>query len=390
MKILKTITVALILSFDVVNAQESLDFSGKKELVSPEVKGISITFRLKAPEAKSVKLMGNWLPPKGWEPGTVDLQKKEGGVWEITQDNLQPDLYTYSFIVDGVKVDDPNNVYLVRDIANVMNMVYIDGPKSENYKVQDVPHGTVSKRWYPSKGLKTDRRITIYTPAGYENSKEKLPVLYLLHGVGGDEEAWMTLGRASQILDNLIAQGKAKPMIVVMTNGHTSNAAAPGESAKGFYKPVMMTPDVFNADMETYFKEIIDFTESNYRVKTDVNSRAIAGLSMGGFHSLYISANYPKTFGYVGLFSPAVMPPQNATSEIYKNLDEKLKAQLNNQFKLYWIGIGKDDFLYKNVADFRQKLDGMNFKYQYVESAGGHTWSNWRAYLNDFLPLLFK
>ncbi|MBV2223679.1 MAG: esterase, partial [Cloacibacterium sp.] len=123
---------------------------------------------------------------------------------------------------------------------------------------------------------------------------------------------------------------------------------------------------------------------------TDVNSRAIAGLSMGGFHSLYISANYPKTFGYVGLFSPAVMPPQNATSEIYKNLDEKLKAQLNNQFKLYWIGIGKDDFLYKNVADFRQKLDGMNFKYQYVESTGGHTWSNWRTYLNDFLPLLFK
>ena len=111
---------------------------------------------------------------------------------------------------------------------------------------------------------------------------------------------------------------------------------------------------------------------------------------MGGFHSLYISANYPKTFGYVGLFSPAVMPPQNATSEIYKNLDEKLKAQLNNQFKLYWIGIGKDDFLYKNVADFRQKLDRMNFKYQYVESTGGHTWSNWRVYLNDFLPLLFK
>ena len=125
--------------------------------------------------------------PKGWEPGTVDLQKKEGGVWEITQDNLQPDLYTYSFIVDGVKVDDPNNVYLVRDIANVMNMVYIDGPKSENYKVKNVPHGTVSKRWYPSKGLKTDRRITVYTPPDYENSKEKLHVLYLLHGVSCDE-----------------------------------------------------------------------------------------------------------------------------------------------------------------------------------------------------------
>ncbi|MCG2792756.1 MAG: esterase [Weeksellaceae bacterium] len=390
MKILKIITAAFILCFPSMQAQESLGTSSKKGLVSPDVNGTTVTFRLKAPEAKSVKLMGSWLPAKNWDPTTLDLQQKQDGIWEITQANLPPDLYTYSFLVDGVKVDDPNNVYLVRDIANIMNMVYIDGPKSANYKVQNVPHGTVSKRWYPSKGTKADRRITIYTPAGYENSKEKFPVLYLLHGLGGDEESWMTLGRASQILDNLIAQGKAKPMIVVMTNGHTSTTAAPGESAKGFYKPTMMAPDALNAEMETYFREIIDFTENNYRAKKDVNSRAIAGLSMGGFHSLYISANYPKTFAYVGLFSPAVMPPRNALSEIYKNIDDKLKTQSNNQYQLYWIGIGKDDFLYKNVADFRQKLDALHFKYQYVESTGGHTWINWRTYLTEFLPLLFN
>lgn len=389
MKTLNLLTAGLVLCFAVTNAQESLGTSSQSIVVSPEVKGSTVTFRLKAPEAESVKVMGSWLPAKGREAKTLDLQKKENGIWEIQQADLQPDLYTYSFLVDGVKVDDPNNVYLVRDIANIMNMVFIDGAKSANYKVQNVPHGTVSKRWYPSKATKADRRITIYTPAGYENSKERFPVLYLLHGLGGDEESWMTLGRASQILDNLIAQGKAKPMIVVMTNGHISTTAAPGESPQGFYKPVMMISDALNGEMEFYFKEIIEFTESNYRAKKDADNRAIAGLSMGGFHSLFISANYPKTFGYIGLFSPAVIPPKNATSEIYKNLDDKLKTQLNNQYKLYWIAIGKDDFLYKNVADFRKKLDAMNFKYRYVESAGGHTWSNWRTYLTDFLPLLF-
>ncbi len=371
-------------------AQESLDFSGKKNLISPEVKGSSITFRLLAPDANSVKLQGNWFPSKGMEPGSVDLQKDKDGVWSFTKSDFTPDLYTYSFVVDGVKANDPNNSYQVRDVASVMSMVLVDGRQSGNYKVQNVPHGTVSKRWYSSKGLKEDRRLTVYTPPGYENSKEKFPVLYLLHGMGGDEEAWMTLGRASQILDNLIAQGKAKPMIVVMPNGHTSNSAAPGESSKGFYKIDMRTPDIFSGDMETYFPEIMDFTESNYRTKANAENRAIAGLSMGGFHSLYISANQPKTFDYVGLFSPAILPPDEKKSPVYQNLDSKLKTQQKNTYKLYWIGIGKTDFLYKNVTEYREKLDNMNFRYQYVESEGGHTWSNWRTYLNEFVPLLFK
>ena len=392
MKIMKIRYVLSSLMFcsSLMNAQENLDFSNKKEIVSPEVNGQNITLRLLAPDAKNVKLQGNLLPATGTETATADLTKDSNGVWTFTKNNLTPDLYTYSFLVDGVKANDPNNVYQVRDVASVFSLLYIDGPQSANYKVQNVPHGTVSRRWYKSEGLKMDRRITVYTPPGYEESKEKYPVLYLLHGVGGDEEAWMTLGRASQILDNLIAQGKAKPMIVVMPNGHTGNSAAPGESTTGFYKPIMMTPDVFNGEMESYFKEIISFTEHNFRAKTDAKNRAIAGLSMGGFHSLYISANQPKTFDYVGLFSPAILPPANKTSPIYENLDSKLKTQQTNAYKLYWIAIGKTDFLYKNVEEYRQKLDKMNFKYQYVESEGGHTWSNWRTYLNEFVPQLFK
>lgn len=387
---IKSTLFTLLLGSIVLNAQENLDFSGKKNIVSPEIKGKNVTFRLLAPNAKNVKIQGNWSSNIGMEPGSVDLQKDKNGIWSLTENNLNPDIYTYSFLVDGVKVNDPNNSYQVRDVSSVMNMFLVDGKQSENYKVQNVPHGTVSKRWYTSKGFQEDRRLTIYTPPGYEKSKEKYPVLYLLHGMGGDEEAWMTLGRASQILDNLIAQGKAKPMIVVMPNGHTSNTAAPGESSKGFYPIAMQTPDIFSGDMETYFKEIINFTEANYRVKADSKNRAIAGLSMGGFHSLYISANQPKTFDYIGLFSPATMPLEDKQSPIYNNLNDKLKIQQKNTYKLYWIAIGKTDFLYKMVEDYRHQLDEINFNYKYIESEGGHTWSNWRTYLNSFIPQLFN
>lgn len=382
---LKHILYFLILFHSFAYAQENLDFNAKKNIISPEVNEKKVTFRLLAPQAKTVKLQGNWM-----ESIPVELQKGADGVWSLSQADFKPDIYTYSYLVDGVKANDPNNPYQVRDVSSVMSMFLVAGPQSLSYEVQRVPHGSVTKRWYASKGLQEDRRLTVYTPPGYESNKRKYPVLYLLHGMGGDEEAWMTLGRASQILDNLIAAGKAKPMIVVMPNGHTSNAAAPGESAKGFYKIDMMTPDIFTGDMETYFNEIINFTEQNYRVKSDAKDRAIAGLSMGGFHSLYISANQPKMFGYVGLFSPAILPPQNKQSPIYMNLDTKLDIQRKQGYQLYWIAIGKTDFLYKSVTDFRNKLDRSGFKYTYVESDGGHTWSNWRTYLTDFVPQLFK
>lgn len=371
-------------------AQQNLDFSPKAEVVSPQInKDNTVTFRLMAPNAQSVKLQGDWMPSEGWTPKLQDLQKDENGLWSFTTQVLPSDLYSYTFIVDGLKVLDPNNVYQVRDVTTVMNIFLVEGGLADLYKVQNVPHGTVTRCWYDSPKLDSPRRITIYTPPGYEGNTDKYPVFYLLHGMGGDEEAWMALGRASQILDNLIAQGKAKPMIVVMPNGHTSNTAAPGESDKGFYKPDMRTPDVFSGDMEANFGDIIKFVEDNYRVKSDKQSRAIAGLSMGGFHSLYISANYPNTFDYVGLFSPAILPPANAASTIYADLEAKLLAQKANGYRLYWIAIGNTDFLFQNVVDYRSKLDEMKFTYQYRESDGGHIWANWRLYLSEFAQMLF-
>lgn len=359
-------------------------------LVSPEVGSDNrVTFRLMAPNAKEVKISGEWMPSQGWTPGSELMTRDEKGLWSFTTAALPSDLYSYSFWVDGLKTTDPNNVYLIRDVASVTNVLIVGGGKGDLYKINKVPHGTVSRRWYESKGNGMSRRMTVYTPPGYEADKAKYPVLYLLHGMGGDEEAWIALGRTAQILDNLIAQGKAKPMLVVMTNGNVAQEAAPGESSLGYYKPTMQLPHTMDGQFEETFGEVIQFIESNYRVKAEKSSRAIAGLSMGGYHSLHISRYYPNTFDYVGLFSAAILPGEKATSKVYQDMDNSLKVQLKNGYQLYWIGIGKSDFLYKNVTEYRAKLDGMGMKYTYRESEGGHTWTNWRVYLSEFVPLLF-
>ena len=179
-------------------------------------------------------------------------------------------------------------------------------------------------------------------------------------------------------------------MIVVMTNGNVAQEAAPGESSLGFYKPSFMLPHTMDGKMEETFKDVIRFVEDSYRVVSDKSGRAIAGLSMGGFHSLHISRYYPDTFDYIGLFSPAIKPRPDVESPVYKDIDTTLETQNKNGVKLYWIAIGKTDFLYKDVTDYRAKLDSLNFKYTYHESEGGHTWSNWRDYMIEFIPQLFK
>ncbi len=364
---------------------------GGPEIVSPEIHNDnSVTFRLMAPDAREVKISGDWMPSEGWVPGSQAMTRDEKGVWSFTTQPLGSDLYSYWFIVDGLRSTDPANVYLIRDVASVFNVFITGNGKGDLYKVDDVPHGSVTRRWYNSPGNGMMRRMTIYTPPGYESGKQKYPVLYLLHGMGGDEEAWIALGRTAQILDNLIAQKKATPMIVVMTNGNVAQEAAPGESALGFTKPTMQLPHTMDGKFEETFPEVIRFIESHYRVIRKKESRAIAGLSMGGYHSLHISRYYPHTFGYVGLFSAAILPNEQATSKVYQNLDETLKIQMENGLNLYWIGIGKTDFLYKNNLEFREKLDGMGFKYAYLETEGGHTWTNWRVYLSEFSKLIFK
>jgi len=381
--------LASVLLFTALPADAA--FQGGEGVTSPEInEDNSVTFRILAPDAREVKLTGDWMPYQGWIPGTIDMIRDDKGLWSYTTEALEPEMYSYVFIVDGVRVIDPSNVYLVRDVATVSSIFIVGKGQASLYKVNEVPHGTVARRWYSSPGNNMTRRITIYTPPGYEESKDKYPVLYLLHGMGGDEEAWITLGRTAQIMDNLIAEGRAKPMIVVMPNGNMAQEAAPGESALGLYKPVFELPHTMDGQMEETFFDIIDFVENNYRVIRKKEDRAIAGLSMGGFHALHISRYYSDTFDYIGLFSPAIYPPEYAASdEVYADIDTTLKTQLENGYKLYWIGIGKEDFLYKNVKEYRAKLDSLMMPYTYVESEGGHTWSNWRIYLSAFVPQLF-
>jgi len=384
------------------SAQETVGLN-RGDITSPEInKDHSVTFRFVAPQAKEVKMEADFLPkqmvktPLGEmeTTGTVELEKDAQGVWTYTSGVLSPELHTYSFYVDGVRMTDPNNVYMQRDIFTYTNYFLIDGDLSANYFVRDVPHGTVSKVWYPSPTLGMDqRRMTVYTPAGYEDSAKRYPVLYLLHGAGGDENAWSELGRAVQILDNLIAQGKAEPMIVVMPNGNGAQQAVPGEYANSMYKPSFMNARTMDGAIETAFvKDIVSYVDAHYRTLADKRHRAIAGLSMGGFHSLYVSLNNPDTFDYVGLFSAAINRgnPQGEYAAIYKDMDAKLARQFATPPRLYYIAIGKTDFLYKDNTDYRKRLDAKGYRYEYVETDDGHIWSNWRKYLNWFAPKLFK
>ena len=388
----------LMLVCTVAFAQQAL--WGGAPVISPEIHdNNTVTFRLQAPKAVKVQVTGDFLPTQKIKtpfgefdgPGVVDLKEGKEGVWEFTTpEPLKPELYSYSFIVDDLKIMDPSNVYMIRDVASVTNVFIIGGERADLYKVNDVPHGTVSRIWYNSPTLGMNRRMTVYTPAGYETSGKRYPVFYLLHGMGGDEEAWIALGRTSQILDNLIAQGKAEPMIVVMTNGNASQEAAPGETHYGMVPPSMNLPKTMEGSFETAFPEVVKFIDKTYRTKANKQNRAIAGLSMGGYHSLHISKQYPDMFNYVGLFSAAIMPDKKVQSPIYDDFDQKLKIQFSKKPALYWIGIGTADFLYQSNTDFRKMLDEKGYKYTYYETGEGHIWKNWRIYLTEFAPQLFK
>lgn len=378
-------------------SQESLWSSTK--IVSPEISDSNtVTFRLFAPNAGEVKLTGDFLSfenagnqvDSSGNPAERCLVKDVNGLWSYTTGTLPPELYSYNFIIDGVKVTDPSNVYVVRDVSSMMNYFIIPGQKSKYYTVDDVPHGTLSRVWYdsPSTGLK--RRMTVYTPPGYETSIAEYPVLYLLHGMGGDEEAWVELGRAAQILDNLIAEGKAKPMIVVMPNGNISQEGAPGETHFGLVAPTMELPKTMDGSFELAFPEIMDYVEKTYHTKKEKAGRAIAGLSMGGFHSMGISRYYPDLFDYVGLFSAATWPRNDSKSPVYTNIDNQLAKQFQRPPKLYWIAIGDKDFLYDESKEYRSKLTDAGYPFTYLESSDGHIWRNWRIYLTEFVPLLFK
>lgn len=373
----------------------------------------SVTFNIFAPQAKEVSVSGDFLPtvkmqtPRGEYdvPGNAKLTKGEQGLWSFTTTTLDPELYSYIFNVDGLNVNDPANVYLNRDIATLSNIFIVtkaQGDKGYLYSVNDVPHGNVAKVWYDSPKLGMHRRLTIYTPPGYHNGSA-YPVLYLLHGAGGDENAWSELGRAAQIMDNLIAAGKAKPMIVVMPNGNPNCQAAPGEWAFGMYTPSFLgqtgPKTAPKASMEESFMDIVDFVDSQYRTIKSRNGRAVCGLSMGGGHTFGIARLFPTTFDYYGLFSAGLRiakPIDLSKPSIYEEMQtnkpfqEQMKRLFDSNPKLFWIAIGKTDFLYQANADLRRFLDEHRYKYEYVETQGGHIWRNWRIYLTDFAQKVFK
>ncbi len=367
-------------------AQQAI-FQGRG-VTSPEINADkTVTFRVRAPKAITVQVTGDCI-----EGRTADMTEKDG-VWEYTTPApVAPEMYTYNFIIDGQRTLDMNNVAVNRDVASLTNILLVTDPgaRSDLYAVHDVPHGTVSRIWYHSDSEGINRRMTVYTPAGYETSGKRYPVFYLLHGIGGDEEAWITQGRTSQVLDNLIAQGKAQPMIVVMTNGNIAMEAAPLETSTGYNVPTMGLPKTMEGSFETAFPEIVKFIDKTYRTIPQKRSRAIAGLSMGGFHSKFISQNNPDMFNYIGLFSAAIGVTDANISPIYQDNDKKLATLFSKKPALYWIGIGNEDFLFQNNTDYRKFLDEHHYPYTYMETGGGHIWRNWRIYLTEFVPLLFK
>ena len=366
-------------------------FFMRAPIVSPVInENNEVIFKLYAPEATKVTLSGNWMPGFGTNETLV---KNDTGLWMLNVGQLKPEIYTYTMNVDGVRILDPGNRNIQRDGSRFESVVFIDGEASDLYKVKDVPHGTLSKVWYDSPVLDLKRRMYVYTPPGYENGKEKYPVLYLLHGGGGDEDAWSTLGKSCQILDNLIHEDKVMPMLVVMPNGNPGQSAAPGEG------PVIPGKELSQFDMgamasgkyeESLVKDIIPYIESNFRVHTGKANRAVSGLSMGGLQTMNLAFRYPEVFDYFGVMSMGITERRPGGPDFFPDIEEKMASLKNADYKLYWIGCGTDDFLYEAAKNLVASMEKNELPYTYRESSGGHTWANWRIYLSELSTLLFK
>ncbi|HYC87161.1 MAG TPA: alpha/beta hydrolase-fold protein [Chryseosolibacter sp.] len=358
-------------------------------LKSPEIfPDKSVVFRLKASEASSVQVVGTWA--RDFKP--VPMVKNDSGIYEIKIGPLPSDMYEYRFILDGVPILDPNNNAVTRDGVYIENRLLVPGKLADLIAVQDVPHGNVTSVWYPSPTLGAQRRMYVYTPPGYEQVKDKYPVMYLLHGGGGDEDGWINRGRANYILDNLIAAKLAVPMIVVITNGNPDAVAAPLE------RPGEKNPADGIAAMasmrfeESFVRDVVPYIEKKYRAIADSDHRALTGFSMGGYQTQNITNHHPGMFGYIGVMSMGLFSSfRNADRDYDKGKHvAQLKALLAEKPQLYWIGIGKDDFLFDTVTKLRALYDEVGLKYTYRESEGSHTWREWRLYLTELAPKFFR
>jgi enterochelin esterase-like enzyme len=333
-----------------------------------------VTFRYYAPNAKDVKVSTQLAS------GAQAMTKADNGVWSVTLGPVKPDMYPYSFNVDGVQVADPRNQVSFPNEGFQNSIIEITGDAPLVHTIQNVPHGTVAYRYYSSPELGT-RPVLIYTPPGYEtNSSKKYPVLYLLHGTTDTEETWTKVGRANIILDNLIQQGKANPMIIVMPYGRAYPVISKSSGSLRNWANLQE----FKKD---FFNNLLPFVEKNYRVKADKANRAIAGFSGGGGESLYFGLNNPEMFSWVCGFAPGMLKEEFERNNEVPFANPTLT---NQRLKLFWIGVGKDDGLYPVITDYLKILDEKKIKHETLISDGGHTWMNCKLFLSTIAQKLFK
>jgi enterochelin esterase family protein len=347
---------------------------GGPRIVSPQISpDRHVTFRFTDPDAPSVRLEAGDIPGVGHG----EMSKNDSGVWELTVGPLKPGAYRYHFLLGQVPVVDPRSPAV--SLSNNITWSVVVVPGSDFMDETDVPHGAVATVYYESKSLNRTRRMHVYTPPGYESGQEKYPVFYLLHGAGDSDDSWTSVGRANFILDNLIAQKKARPMLVVMPAGHTSETGFGGRRGAN-------VRDEFGED---FVNDIMPYIESHYRVPTDRPSRAIAGLSMGGGQTLAIAFSHLDQFAYVGVFSSGIFGGGKGAWEDArgKMLDD---PSLKPGLKALWFSTGADDRLISTSHATVEFLKSHGFNPVFVESTGGHVWINWRDYLNEFAPMLFK
>jgi enterochelin esterase-like enzyme len=382
MKFLLTVTVGLCtgpgLAQDIAPDRETARPPDRppETVVSPEVfPDRRVSFRLLAPKAAEVTITGEFLR------GSQAMQKDERGVWSLTVGPLRPEIYHYNFTIDGVRTIDPNNfnVKTGSTPSTVQSILEVRGGEPAFYDGQPVPHGAVHERWYQSRSLDTLRRLLVYLPPDYErNRNTRYPVLYLFHGANADENAWTRLGRANLILDNLFAAAKARPFMVVMPFGygiHPSLRSASGASSGN--------TELFGKDL---IHDVIPFIEAEYRVYTDREHRAIAGLSMGGGQSLTIGLNHLELFSRVAGFSAALR-----NTDLEKTFASLIAApsEANRKLKLLWIGCGTEDSLFAPNRKFSDFLKAHRIEHSFRATEGAHTWMVWRRYLHELAPLLF-
>ena len=344
----------------------SIGYSQRRpSVVSPEFgDGGAVSFRIPAPDAKKVELVGQW------PNGTASMNKNDSGIWELVIDKIPPGVWEYSLRVDGVTMIDPNNSEIKPMRSPRSSIIHIAGNPPLIHDFQSVPHGTVHSHTYDSRAGGRPRRMAVYTPPGYElDTNKKYPTLYLQHGSGDNEATWVVHGKAHWIADNLIASDKAKPMVIVMMDGHIAPPTDRGRNTELFEKDLV--------------DQVMPFVESIYRVMAGRQQRAIVGLSMGGGQSLTIGLRNTDKFAFVGGFSSAI-PSEESIAASLAN-----PSQTNERLKLLWVGCGKDDSLVKRNEEFIASLKSKGIEHQWHLTEGNHSWPLWRIYLSNFLPVLF-